>query len=75
MSNCTAARRRCVVGRTITAVKIASHPPAVEPASFISIRIAGRPCAYYTAISDIFMIYPWEMDRSMDKMLLGDDSE
>jgi len=28
---------------------------------------------YYAAITDAFIIYPWEIDRGMDKMILGEE--
>jgi hypothetical protein len=28
---------------------------------------------YYAAITDAFIVYPWEIDRGVDRMILGEE--
>jgi hypoxanthine phosphoribosyltransferase len=76
--------RRCLVvddvwgsGRTITSVKnriaAAGGFPATCVLHFNPYRnLFGnyRP-DYYAAVTDAFIIYPWEVDRGIDRVLLG----
>jgi hypoxanthine phosphoribosyltransferase len=64
-------------GRTITAVKIrvsaAGGLPSTAVLHFNPYRNlfgAARP-DYYAAITDAHIIYPWEVDRGPDRVLLG----
>ena len=66
-------------GRTITAVKnrvsVAGGFPETCVLHFNPYRSlfgSVRP-DYYAAITDAFIIYPWEIDRGGDKVILGEE--
>ncbi len=68
-------------GRTITAVKNRVSAAGGFPETCVlhytplrSLFGSVRP-DYYAAITDAFIIYPWEIDRGVDKMLLGEIPE
>jgi hypoxanthine phosphoribosyltransferase len=76
--------KRCLVvddvwgsGRTITAVKnriaAAGGTPSTCVLHFNPHRtLFGNLCPdYYAAITDAFIVYPWEIDRGRDKVRLG----
>jgi uncharacterized protein len=78
------ARRTLVVddvwgsGRTITAVKIRVSAAGGMPATCVfhfnpyrNLFGTARP-DYYAAITDAHIIYPWEIDRGPDRVLLTD---
>jgi hypoxanthine phosphoribosyltransferase len=63
-------------GRTITAVKNRVSAGGGFPATCVlhfnphrSLFSQARP-DYYAAITDAYIIYPWEVDRGVDKVLL-----
>jgi hypoxanthine phosphoribosyltransferase len=65
-------------GRTITAVKNRVSAAGGFPETCVlhfnpyrSLFGSVRP-DYYAAITDAFIIYPWEIDRGGDKIILGD---
>lgn len=65
-------------GRTITAVKNRVSAAGGFPESCVlhfnpyrNLFGSARP-DYYAAITDAFIIYPWELDRGVDQVLLGD---
>ncbi len=65
-------------GRTITAVKNRVSAAGGFPETCVlhfnpyrSLFGTVRP-DYYAAITDAFIIYPWEIDRGVDKILLGE---
>ena len=65
-------------GRTITSVKIRVSAAGGFPNTCVlhfnpyrNLFGTNRP-DYYAAITDAHIIYPWEIDRGPDKMLLGD---
>lgn len=64
-------------GRTITAVKNRVSSAGGFPDTCVlhfnpyrNLFGNARP-DYYAAVTDAFIIYPWEIDRGADKMLLG----
>jgi uncharacterized protein len=64
-------------GRTITAVKNRVSAAGGFPETCVlhfnphrSLFGTVRP-DYYAAITDAFILYPWEMDRGVDKLMLG----
>jgi hypothetical protein len=66
-------------GRTMTAVKNRVSAAGGFPETCVlhfnphrSLFGSVRP-DYYAAITDAFIIYPWEIDRSGDKVLLGEE--
>jgi hypoxanthine phosphoribosyltransferase len=66
-------------GRTSTAVKNRVSAAGGFPETCVlhfnpyrNLFEAVRP-DYYAAITDAFIIYPWEIDRGVDKMLLGEE--
>lgn len=65
-------------GRTITSVKIRISAAGGLPSTCVlhfnpyrNLFGATRP-DYYAAITDAHIIYPWEVDRGPDRVLLGD---
>jgi hypoxanthine phosphoribosyltransferase len=65
-------------GRTITAVKNRVSAAGGFPETCVlhfnpyrSLFGTVRP-DYYAAITDAFILYPWEIDRDVDKLMLGD---
>lgn len=65
-------------GRTITSVKIRISAAGGLPSTCVlhfnpyrNLFGTTRP-DYYAAITDAHIIYPWEVDRGPDRMLLGD---
>ena len=67
-------------GRTITAVKNRVSAAGGFPETCVmhfnpyrSLFGNVRP-DYYAAITDAFIIYPWEIDRGVDRMILGRDA-
>lgn len=65
-------------GRTITAVKNRVSAAGGFPETCVlhfnphrSLFGTVRP-DYYAAITDAFIIYPWEIDRGVDKIILGE---
>ncbi len=67
-------------GRTITAVKNRVSAAGGFPETCVlhfnpyrNLFGSGRP-DYYAAVTDVFTIYPWEVDRGGDEVLLGDPS-
>jgi hypothetical protein len=68
-------------GRTITAVKNRVSSAGGFPETCVlhfnpyrSLFGTVRP-DYYAATTDAFIIYPWEIDRGVDKMILGEVPE
>lgn len=68
-------------GRTITAVKNRVSTAGGFPSTCVihfnpyrSLFGPNRP-DYYAAITDARIIYPWEIDRGSDRVLLGDYSD
>ncbi len=66
-------------GRTSTAVKNRVSAAGGFPETCVlhfnpyrNLFEAVRP-DYYAAITDAYIIYPWEIDRGVDKMLLGEE--
>jgi len=66
-------------GRTITTVKNRVSAAGGFPETCVlhfnpyrGLFGSVRP-DYYAAITDAFIIYPWEIDRGVDKMILGED--
>jgi hypoxanthine phosphoribosyltransferase len=64
-------------GRTITAVKRRVSSAGGSPETCVlhfnpyrNLLGSVRP-DYYAAITDAFIVYPWEIDRGTDQMLLG----
>jgi len=64
-------------GRTITAVKSRVSAAGGFPETCVlhfnphrSLFGTVRP-DYYAAITDAFILYPWEIDRGVDKLILG----
>jgi hypoxanthine phosphoribosyltransferase len=64
-------------GRTITAVKNRVSAAGGFPETCVlhfnpyrSLFGSVRP-DYYAAITDAFIMYPWEIDRGVDKLILG----
>ncbi len=64
-------------GRTITAVKNRVSAAGGFPETCVlhfnpyrSLFGSVRP-DYYAAVTDAFIVYPWEIDRGADKVLLG----
>src|SRR5512143_3792982 len=67
-------------GRTMTAVKNRVSAAGGFPETCVlhynpyrSLFGSVRP-DYYAAITDAFIIYPWEIDRGGDKVMLGGDA-
>ncbi len=67
-------------GRTMTAVKNRVSAAGGFPETCVlhynpyrSLFGSVRP-DYYAAVTDAFIIYPWEIDRGGDKVMLGDES-
>jgi hypothetical protein len=65
-------------GRTITSVKIRIAAAGGLPSTCVlhfnpyrNLFGATRP-DYYAAITDAHIIYPWEVDRGPDRVLMGD---
>lgn len=63
-------------GRTITAVKNRVTAAGGSPFTCVlhfnpyrNLFSSARP-DYYAAITDAYIVYPWEIDRGMDKVLL-----
>ena len=66
-------------GRTITAVKNRVSAAGGFPETCVlhfnpyrNLFGSVRP-DYYAAITDAFIVYPWEIDRDVDKMILGEE--
>lgn len=66
-------------GRTITAVKNRVSSAGGFPDTCVmhfnphrSLFGSMRP-DYYAAITDAFIVYPWEIDRGVDRMILGEE--
>jgi len=66
-------------GRTITAVKIRVSAAGGIPSTCVlhfnpyrSLFGSARP-DYYAAITDAHIIYPWEVDRGVDRMLSSEN--
>ena len=66
-------------GRTITAVKNRVSAAGGFPETCVlhfnpyrNLFGTGRP-DYYAATTDAFIIYPWEIDRGVDKMMIGSE--
>ncbi len=66
-------------GRTITSVKNRVSAAGGFPETCVlhfnpyrSLFGTVRP-DYYAAITDAFIIYPWEIDRGVDKLILGEE--
>ena len=66
-------------GRTITAVKNRVSAAGGFPDTCVlhlnpnrSLFGALRP-DYYAAVTDAYIVYPWEIDRGVDKMILGEE--
>jgi len=65
-------------GRTITAVKNRVSAAGGFPETCVlhfnpNRNLFGNICPdYYAAITDAFIIYPWEIDRDTDQVLLGE---
>ena len=66
-------------GRTITTVKNRVSTAGGFPETCVlhfnpyrNLFGSVRP-DYYAAITDAFIIYPWEIDRDVDKMILGEE--
>ena len=65
-------------GRTITAVKNRVSAAGAFPETCVLHFNPGRNMFaqvrpdYYAAITDAYIVYPWEIDRGTDKVLLGD---
>lgn len=76
--------KRCLVvddvwssGRTITAVKNRVSAAGGLPSTCVlhfnptrSLFSSARP-DYYAAITDAYIVYPWEINRDTDRVLLG----
>jgi hypoxanthine phosphoribosyltransferase len=65
-------------GRTITSVKIRISAAGGLPSTCVlhfnpyrNLFGTSRP-DYYAAVTDAHIIYPWEIDRGPDRVLLGD---
>ena len=65
-------------GRTITAVKNRVSAAGGFPETCVlhynpyrSLFGSVRP-DYYAAVTDAFIVYPWEVDRGADQVLLGE---
>ena len=65
-------------GRTITAVKNRVSAAGGFPETCVlhfnpyrNLFENNRP-DYYAAVTDAFIVYPWEIDRGIDQVLLGD---
>ncbi len=65
-------------GRTITAVKIRVSAAGGFPSTCVlhfnpyrNLFGTVRP-DYYAAITDAYIVYPWEIDRGPDRILLGE---
>jgi hypoxanthine phosphoribosyltransferase len=65
-------------GRTITAVKNRVSAAGGFPETCVlhfnpnrNVFGSGRP-DYYAAITDAYILYPWEIDRDTDQVLLGE---
>jgi hypothetical protein len=56
-------------GRTITSVKNRVVAAGGYPATCVMLFSDARP-NYYAAITDAYIIYPWEIDRGVDRVLL-----
>jgi hypothetical protein len=63
-------------GRTITAVKNRIQAARGRPSTCVlhfnpyrSLFGSARP-DYYAAVTDAYIVYPWEVDRGLDKVLL-----
>jgi len=66
-------------GRTITAVKNRVSASGGFPDTCVlhfnpyrNLFGSVRP-DYYAAVTDAFIVYPWEIDRGVDKMILGEE--
>ena len=65
-------------GRTITAVKNRVSAAGAFPETCVLHFNPGRNMFaqvrpdYYAAVTDAFIVYPWEIDRGTDQVLLGD---
>ena len=66
-------------GRTITAVKNRVSAAGGFPETCVlhfnpyrNLFGSARP-DYYAATTDAFIIYPWEIDRGVDKIILGEE--
>ena len=66
-------------GRTITAVKNRVSAAGGFPETCVlhfnpyrNLFGSVRP-DYYAAVTDAFIVYPWEIDRGVDKMILGEE--
>jgi uncharacterized protein len=66
-------------GRTITAVKNRVSAAGGFPDTCVlhldpsrSLFGSLRP-DYYAAVTDAYIVYPWEIDRGVDKMILGEE--
>ena len=67
-------------GRTITAVKNRVSAAGGFPDTCVlhfnpyrNLFGSVRP-DYYAAVTDAFIVYPWEIDRGVDRMILGEES-
>jgi hypoxanthine phosphoribosyltransferase len=66
-------------GRTITSVKNRVSAAGGFPETCVlhfnpyrNLFGSVRP-DYYAAVTDAFIVYPWEIDRGVDKMILGEE--
>jgi len=64
-------------GRTITSVKIRVQAAGGFPSTSVlhfnpyrNLFGSARP-DYYAAITDAYIVYPWEIDRGRDRVILG----
>ena len=67
-------------GRTITAVKNRVSAAGGFPDTCVlhfnpyrNLFGSVRP-DYYAAVTDAFIVYPWEIDRGVDRIILGEES-
>jgi len=68
-------------GRTITAVRMRVSAAGGFPSTCVlhfnpyrNLFGTARP-DYYAAITDAYIIYPWEIDRGLDRIKIGDFGE
>lgn len=67
-------------GRTITAVKNRVSAAGGVPSTCVLHFNPNRslftqaPPDYYAAVTDAYIVYPWEIDRGLDRVVLGDSN-
>ncbi len=67
-------------GRTITAVKNRVSAAGGVPSTCVLHFNPNRclftqaPPDYYAAVTDAYIVYPWEIDRGLDRVILGDSN-